>query len=164
VSDCLNHYWHQFLASLPTEAERPQGFVEPVAFGFTAADATEIAKLVLDQIKTATGSLLWSYEADGKALPRLGDFWMVIDGDRRPVCIIRTTSVEIIPFAEVGEDYAWWGGEGDRLLETWRRIYWEYIGLECKRLRREPSAKAPLIMERFELVYAQPLETCDLVD
>jgi hypothetical protein len=74
MSDCLNRYWHQFLASLPAEAERPLGFGEPIAFGFTAKDATEISKLVLDQIKTATGSVLWSYEADGKALPQMGDF------------------------------------------------------------------------------------------
>jgi uncharacterized protein YhfF len=157
MSDCVSRYWDQFLASLPAETERPSGFVEPVAFGFTSEDATEISKLVRDEIKTATGSVLWSYEADGRAIPRVGDFWIVVDGNRHPICVIRTTSVEIIAFDEVGEDYARWAGEGDRSLETWRRIYWQYICRECERIGREASAKASLIMERFDVVYAQPL-------
>ncbi len=58
MSGCVNRYWDQFLASLPAETELPSGFVEPVAFGFSCEDATEISKLVLDEIQTATGSVL----------------------------------------------------------------------------------------------------------
>lgn len=155
-SDTLSRYRERYLASLPPEARSSSRFVEPVAFGFTSQDATEISRLVLEGIKTATGSPLWSYEADGKEPPRVGDLWIVIDGNSMPVCIARTISVEVIPFDEVGEAYARWGGEGDRSMKSWRQMYWKYIVEECQRIGREPTAKAPLVMERFEVVYAQP--------
>ncbi len=112
MGERLNRYWDQFLAAFPVGTDRPSGFVEAAVFGFTREEATEISRLVLHGIKTATGSVLWSYQADEKALPRIGDFWIVVDGDRNPVCIIRTSSIEVIPFSEVGEEYARWGGEG----------------------------------------------------
>ena len=149
----MKRFEEQVFAALPAETRRASRFVDPVAFGFTPQDATEIAKLVLDGIKSATGSLLWSYLADGKPLPCVGDLWVAIDGDSKPVCAVQTTNVEIIPFNQVPEDYARWGGEGDCSMESWRRMYWEYIVLECKRIGREPAAIAPMVMERFRLVY-----------
>ena len=154
--DGVKRYREQFLTLLALDTQKSSRFVEPVAFGFTPEDATEISTLVLDGIKTTTGSLLWSYQTDGKSLPSTGDLWIVIDGESNPVCVAQTTNVEIIPFNEVPEDYARWGGEGDCSLESWRRMYWKYIGLECKRIGREPAASAPMIMERFAVVYAMP--------
>ena len=72
-SDVLMKYRERFVASVPPDAGKAYRFVEPVAFGFTPQDATEIAQPVLDGVKTATGSPLWSYEADGKELPRTRD-------------------------------------------------------------------------------------------
>ena len=51
------------------------------------------------------------------------------------------------------EVYARDGGEGDRTLATWRPMYWDYIESECRKIGREPSEKAPLVMERFAVVY-----------
>lgn len=149
-------YWQQVLDSLPEGAVRPRRFVEAFSFGFTKQDATQIACLVLDGTKTATGSVLWSYEADGKPLPRVGDHWIVLDGDGAPACVIRTTDVAILPFDEVPETYAREGGEADRTLATWRPMYWRYIVSECGRIGREPDPKAPLVMERFTVVYREP--------
>lgn len=66
ISDSIVQYQEQFLASLSKESRIAARFVEPVAFGFSPQDATEISKLVLAGVKTATGSLLWSYQADGR--------------------------------------------------------------------------------------------------
>ena len=158
ASDAVKQYQEQFLASMPYETIEASRFVEPVAFGFTAEQATAISELVLDRIKTATGSLLWSYQAERKVQPKAGDLWTVIDGNHKPVCVARTANVDIIPFDEVPEDYAQWGGEGDRTLASWRRMYWEYSLVECKRIGREPSDKAPMIMERFAVVYDRPFD------
>ena len=59
----------------------------------------------------------------------------------------------MIPFDEVPEDYAHWGGEGDRTLATWRPMYWRYIESECARIGRHADPKAPLVLERFRVVY-----------
>jgi uncharacterized protein YhfF len=156
IPDAVKRYQEQFSSSLSGERATPARFVEPVAFGFTPQDATEISKLVINGIKTATGSLLWSYQADGKPLPSVGDLWVVIDGESKPVCVAQTTNVEIVSFNEVPEIYARLGGEGDRSLGSWRRMYRKYLVLECKRIGREPVVTAPMVMERFEVVYASP--------
>jgi uncharacterized protein YhfF len=153
----VDRYWKQFVESLPPGADRPARCAGSFFFGLAPEDAPAISQLVLDGGKTATGSVLWSYEADGRVVPRVGDFWVVTDGGDAPVCIIQTTEVEIIPFDEVTEDYARDGGEGDLSLESWRKIYWRSIISECERIHQEPSEKAPLVMERFRVVYQEPL-------
>jgi uncharacterized protein YhfF len=157
VASNVDRYWSQYLASLPPGEEPPAAYVEAGGFGFTEEDARAIAPLVLDGIKTATGCPLWSYEVDGKPIPRVRDLWIVTAGTDKPVCVIETTEVRTIPFDEVTEDYARDGGEDDRSLESWRRMYWKYILSECERIRREPSGDAPLVMERFKVVYREPL-------
>ena len=152
-----DRYWRQYLATLPAQADRPPSYVESFSFGFTAEDASEIVELVLAGTKTATGSVLWSYEGDGKPIPRVGDHWIVRDGKGAPRCIIRTTDVAIIPFDEVPAVYAHEGGEADRTLATWRPMYWRYIVSECGRLGRAPHPKAPLVMERFAVAYREAL-------
>jgi uncharacterized protein YhfF len=111
---------------------------------------------VLDGTKTAAGALLWSIEADGKRAARPGDFWIATNGGDDPQCIIQTSDVRVLPFDEVGAEYATWGGEGDLTPESWRRIYWSYIESECDRIGRAPDPKAPPVMERFRVVYAEP--------
>ena len=157
MSTNVERYWNQYLSSIPRGQEQPGRYVESFSFGFTAADALAIAQLVVNGTKTATGSVLWSYEADKKPLPSVGDTWIVTAGIDIPVCIIKTTEVRIIPFDEVTADYAWEGGEEDRGLASWREIYWEYIERECQRIGLGPNSKAPLVMERFRVVYAEPL-------
>jgi uncharacterized protein YhfF len=153
----VERYWAQFLGSIPAGEPRPEGYVEAFFFGTRPDRAHEINRLVLDGTKTATGSLLWSLEADGKRSARAGDYWIVTNGGDDPVCIIRTLDARVIPFDQVGEDYAWCGGERDRSLESWRDLYWDYIVSECRRIGRTPDAKAPLVMERFEVVYAESM-------
>jgi uncharacterized protein YhfF len=126
-------------------------------FGITADDAHEIAALVRGGTKTASGGLVWSNEFDGKRAVRPGDLWIVMAGPNEPVCIIETTDVRVFPYDEVPEEYAWEGGEGDRTMADWRRIYWQYIISECKRIGCEPDPKAPLVMERFRVVFSDPL-------
>jgi uncharacterized protein YhfF len=153
----VDRYWAQYLASLPEEARRRSAYAGTAAFGITEDDARAIAPLVRDGTKTASGGLVWSHEADGTKGSRPGDLWIVVAGPDEPVCVIETNEVRVLPYDEVPETYAWEGGEGDRTLDDWRRMYWEYIVSECARIGREPSPKAPLAMERFRVVYAEPL-------
>lgn len=152
----MERYWAQFLSSLPPGASRPSAWAGDYWFGSSPDRAHEITRLVLDGTKTATGSVLWSLEFDGEPTPRAGDYWVVTNGRDDPACVVRTIQSRTIPFDEVGEEYAWAGGEGDRALATWREIYWSHIVSECARIGRTPSAKVPLVMERFVLVYSNP--------
>lgn len=157
MTTSVERYWNQYLASIPKQADRPSRYIGSFSFGFTPEDAREIAPLIVNGTKTATGSVFKSYEADNKPLPVVSDFWVVTVADDAPVCIATTIDVRIIPFDEVTADYAWDGGEGDRSLESWREIYWEYINREYRRIGLVPESKALLVMERFQVVYRERL-------
>ena len=153
----VDRYWNQYLDSLPAHVARPAGYADSFYFGYRPEHAQEISPLVLNGTKTATGSLKWKIEAESRPLPQLGDLSVVTNGHDDPVCIIETVDVQTIPYDEVGEDFAYEGGEGDRSLTNWRRMYWNYIVHECARIGRAPSEKEPLVMERFQVVYKEPL-------
>ena len=152
-----DRYWAQFLRAQPRGSTPPATYLEAFSFGTSRESANLIAALVIEGVKTATGSLQWVYEAEGKPIPKPGDLSIVTDGEGQPVCIIEDTEIRIVPFDEVDEMFAWDGGEEDRSLESWRRIYWDYIVLECARIHTEPGPKVPLVCERFRVVYQEPL-------
>jgi uncharacterized protein YhfF len=61
--------------------------------------------------------------------------------------------VVIVPFEEVGEEFAAAEGEGDGSLQYWRECHWAYFERECKRIGREPSPRMLIVCERFEVIY-----------
>jgi uncharacterized protein YhfF len=99
----IDRYWAQFLDTLPDTSERPQCFSDAFFFGASRESASSIAALVLDGTKTATGSLLWVYEAEGKPVPKSGDYNIVTDAEGEPLCIIQDVEIDIIPFDEVDQ-------------------------------------------------------------
>ena len=103
--------------------------------------------------KRATAGLLWSYEADAKPMPQPGDLSIVEQWSGEPVCIIETVSVAVLPFEEVGAEFAAVEGEGDGSLEYWRAGHWAYFGRECARLGKKPSARMLVVCESFKVVY-----------
>jgi hypothetical protein len=58
-------------------------------------------------------SLARDYGEGGEAIPKPGDFVMVLDGEGRPRSISRTTEVTIKPLSQIGKVFAWDAGEGD---------------------------------------------------
>lgn len=165
MASAADRYWRQFLAAHPPATGEARPYVEAFSFGFGGDGgeaAEEIAGLVIAGRKTATGSLLWTYEHDAKPVPAAGDCWIVLGLAGAPRCVIETRQVEVFPYAEVPEIYAELGGEGDLSVAHWRSLYRRYIDSECARIGREPGDTVPLVMERFEVVYAErPAERGD---
>lgn len=153
----VDKYWKQFIDSLHADEAKPPRYVESFFFGTQLDTAREITQLVLDGTKTATGDFQWSIEPDGRQQAQVGNHWVVTNGGDTPACIIQTFDVQVFPYDEVPEEYAFWGGEGDRTVKSWRDLYWNFIVGECKRIGRSPDKKAPLVMERFRVVYDDPL-------
>ncbi len=110
---------------------------------------TELGLLVRDGPKRATTSLASDYADDREPQPREGDHSVILDGEGRPLCIIRTTSVEVRPFGEVDEAFAWDEGEGDRTLADWRRGHEWYFAS----IGQPVDDATPVVLERFELVW-----------
>ena len=140
-------YWERFLAASPG-FDRGR-FLEAFYFGDSERLANELAQLVLAGTKRATAGLLWANEAEGKPVPRAGDLSVVTDWSGRPLCVMETTRVDIVPFDQVSDEFAAVEGEGDGSLAYWRRGHDAYFKRECARLGRAPEPDMPVVCERF---------------
>jgi molybdopterin-guanine dinucleotide biosynthesis protein A len=137
-------FWAEFVAATGIDGPHTAW-----GFGSDAAMATELGLLVRDGPKRATAGLRSEYEP-GEPLPEPGDLSVILDGEGTPLCVIRTAAVEIRPFGEVDEEFAWMEGEGDRSLEYWRRAHIEFFAFQGV----EVTDADEVVLERFELLWA----------
>ncbi len=147
----IEEFWAEFVEN--TGIDGPH---EAWAFGDESLGdlATELALLVRDGPKRATAGLASEYEVGGECLPKVGDLSLVLDGDGVPICVIRTTHVEIRRFADVDEAFAWDEGEGDRTLAWWRRAHVRFF----ERFNLPVDQDTLMMLERFELLWPMPPE------
>ncbi|MEV1289540.1 ASCH domain-containing protein [Micromonospora sp. NPDC049679] len=92
----------------------------------------ELTALVLAGEKTATAGLLDAeYVAEGETLETVGERLFLIDDGGRPAAMIEITGVEVVPFADVTDEFAHAEGEGYADYADWarrHRRYWEGLG------------------------------------
>jgi uncharacterized protein YhfF len=79
----------------------------------------------------------------------------VTNWEEKPVCLIQTTEVRVLPFERIDAQFAYDYGEGERTLEWWKREMWRYYVDECKEIGRVATADMPLVCERFRVVHWQ---------
>jgi uncharacterized protein YhfF len=89
-------------------------------FAFPGPLRDLLVAAVLDGSKTSTTALVVDYEHGGEALPEVGEQEVVIDSDGRPVAVIETTGVRVVPLAEVDLAHALDEGEGYADVAAWR--------------------------------------------
>lgn len=112
-----------------------------------------LAALVLSGIKTATSSARALYDAENEELPRVGEYSVILDSCENAVCIVRTTRVYVVQYAQISAEHAWREGEGDRSLRYWQSVH-EPFFREC--LREAGllfSTDMEVVCEEFEKVY-----------
>ncbi len=63
----IEEYWQSFLNQTAANETVLQAGYQAWAFGSTPEVADELVSLVLKGVKTATASLVWSYEAEGES-------------------------------------------------------------------------------------------------
>ncbi len=126
------------------------GDYEVWAFG-EAPD--KLAELVKKRIKTATCSSYDLYQANHEALPKAGDYSVILDSNDSAVCIIKTTKVDIVPFHLVTDEHALKEGEGDRSLQYWRRVHKDFLARELTAIGRTFHENTEVVCEEFELVF-----------
>ena len=85
--------------------------------------ADELAKLVLDGMKTATASTKLAYELAEEELPEVGTYSVILFDNDEAACIIRDVKVSVVPFDQVSAEHAYKEGEDDRSLEKWREVH-----------------------------------------
>ncbi len=127
------------------------------AFGGSPEQADELLDLVLRGLKTATASSLWDYEYEGEELPRVGHLTIILNGDGLPRALIQTTSVEIVPFDQVGPEHVVAEAEGDLSVEHWREVH-EWFFRENSSSPRGFQPDMPVVLQRFAVIYPTAAE------
>jgi uncharacterized protein YhfF len=126
------------------------------AFGDGPELADELSSLVVSGRKRATAMLLAEVELSDESMPQPGELYTVLDGAGAPVAVIRLTAVDVVPYAEVGEEFAFEEGEDDRTLASWRVAHRSFFGRRCTALGIDFSEDLPVVCERFEKLWPDP--------
>jgi uncharacterized protein YhfF len=93
-------------------------------FGFARTPLRRrLVDLILAGEKTATAGLVLDYEAEGEELPTVGENFIVLDFDERPVAVIETTEISVVRAADVDEQFARDEGEGFDSVADWREAH-----------------------------------------
>ena len=144
-------YWREFCAENPDVS-----FDEPYQvwfFGNTSEMAWELVELVLQGKKTATASLVEENKLNPESAPVPDGYSVVTDFEGNPQCVVQTTEIRHLPFAEVDAQFAFDEGEGDQTLADWRDGHWRYFSKEAKELELEFDEKSLVTCERFRLLF-----------
>ena len=145
--------WRAFLASTPDASALGTRDISAWHFCDNQYDADLCAALVLQGRKRATAPSAWGCAARGEPIPTLGEHHVVTSWDGIAQCVIRTTSVEIVPFDRVTAAHVAAEGEGDGSLEDWRRVHREYYRRELAGARFAPRDDMPIVCEYFMVAY-----------
>ena len=144
-------FWHSFC-----EAERIQGKnYDVVSFGDSPAMADELAALVVHGPKRATAGLLRDYEGEPTAIPVIGGYAVVVNGDGDPLCIFQTTDARIGPLSSVDDSFALDEGEGDRTRESWLAAHTSEFTRQSKSEKFQMHPDILTIFERFIIVWPE---------
>jgi uncharacterized protein YhfF len=150
-SDEVIAFWSEYATETGTTGPYTAwGFADPS----NPELMTKLGLLVRDGPKRATAGREDDFGIDGEPIPSPGDHSVILDGADQPICIIRTSSVEIRPFGEVDAQFAWDEGEGDRTLAWWRAAhirYFESVGTPI-------DDATNVVLERFSKVWPPPVD------
>ena len=149
--------WEAYLAALGETPATTERVYTAWQFGDSPELGDSLVELVLEGVKRATAGSIAEYEAAGDHIPFPGELSVVTDGKGIARCVIQTTRVDNVPFDEVTAEFAFTEGEGDKSLEYWRRVHWDYYTRVLGKSGQVPDRKMPVAAERFEVVYSPEL-------
>jgi uncharacterized protein YhfF len=123
-------------------------------------DSPELSRLLLAMIrsgqKRAGTGLLWWHEHDGVPFAQAGDIEIVLTHDHQPSIVTRVTRVEVLPYREVGAEYAAIEGEDDGSLDYWRKAHWAYFSRVCASIGKVPTEEMLVVCSVFEVLHVLP--------
>ncbi|MEB8328089.1 ASCH domain-containing protein [Flavobacteriaceae bacterium KMM 6897] len=122
-------------------------------FSDNEKDANQSVALVLAGVKKATSHSLLGLQLQKKELPKRGDFSVLTDWDGKAKCIVRTTTVRMVPYFSINAEYTKIEGDGDGSLSDWKKIHWELFQRELAEYDRKPNESMIVVCEHFEKVF-----------
>lgn len=147
ITNEIQSYWNHFVQEKKLDHLIDFKF-EAWSFGNTKEMADNLGNLVLEGKKTATCSLLRAYRGEESEIPRVGIYSVLCNGAEKPISIIFLYETWVCKYNEITEKHAFEEGEGDRSLEYWKKVHFEFFS-QYDGFHIEDE----LICERFEVAY-----------
>lgn len=122
--------------------------------GTTVERADAFVEHVLAAGGGATTGAVAQWEAAEEELPRPDTLSILCDGAGRPRALVRTTTVEVLPFDQVPAEHALAEGEADQ--EAWRSARVAELSEALAGLGQAWAPDVPVVLERFVLVHPRP--------
>jgi uncharacterized protein YhfF len=139
-------FGHLIEDAFPGQAAR---HFAPMVIGGTAEGADAGAAAILAGEKTLTSSTVWDFP-DGR-IPFVGALSVLLNGARRPVAIVETTRVAVMPFGAADAAMALAYGEGERTLDWFRREIGDWYRTAAARHGAAFTEETEVIFEWFRV-------------
>lgn len=122
-------------------------------FGDSPELAGELLGYILEGKKRAATDLVKEMEFHDDPEPQVGAYCIVLDGAGRPAAVTRTVGLRRTTFDDVDAEHAFWEGEDDQTLESYRREHIRYFMRLGRTMGFEFYEEMEVVLERFELVW-----------
>lgn len=127
-----------------------------VEFAFPGPVRDKIVAAIEAGTKTATSSLLRSYEVAGERVPHVGFRGVLVDSAGQRSVVLETTNVELVPLRDVSFEHAVSEGEGYASVDEWRAShvrFWSSAEMQ-EELGDDFTVgdSSVIVLERFEVV------------
>lgn len=152
VSPQINQYWQRFCANTGIDVDShyiARIFGDP-EIGVDIIDA--LVSAVKGGRKRGTTPCKVNLAHNNRSIPDVGDYWIILNSEGAPACVVRVTKVEHARFNEVDEAWAATEGEADSSLEYWYAMHrWWFK--KCYRKWGVPwEEDAPIVKIYFERI------------
>ena len=148
-------FWNNYLAQLPASARPRTPFVEAAFAG--GQEGTDALISLYRQGKKAAGSgLVKDYESAGDPLPKVGNYWIILDSRERPQFLVKTIRIEINLFGNIPKAVARAEGEGDLSVSHWKKVHRNFYLPFLAKWGIADIDKAKVITEHFEILHKRP--------
>lgn len=148
--DQIKKYWQNYLSCAVDVPQNPK-----VEFSIAGNDeiADQLLDLYLSGKKRAGSSLLKGYQYSDFSIPEIGNYWIILNGQKEPKCIAKTIQIETYQFDQVPEKVAIAEGEGDLSLDYWRKAHINFFTPFLKNWKINDLEKEQIIVEYYEVVF-----------
>lgn len=117
----------------------------------------EIAEFAVKSLKRGTCHQAMQFEFDNVPMRKVGDYWIVVKVDGTPLCVVKLIAIHIVPFNQVGPEFAASEGPERGLIpshENWSYGHRRYFIEQCERWGVEWREDNPVVCESFITIYS----------
>lgn len=145
-------YWNRFISTLPRDSRPIQPNISASVAGNNEI-TDELLNLYLCGKKIAGSSIVEDFLSAGDELPKIGNYWILLNSKQEPSCILKTIDIKLHKFNEVTVEIAIAEGEGDLSLEYWRKVHADLYTPFLNAWGLKRIEDATVITEFFSIVY-----------